>query len=170
MSESSIPELVAELAAKSGVARQHARHQLEAMGSAAEDALIEALGEKQEHMRWEAAKALSRIASDRSATALVGCLDDHDTGIRWLAAEALLRTGAGGVEAILVALTQGPKESGLDTGALCEGAHHVFHGHKDKALRELTAPVVEVLRAAGKAEAVPVTAASALNALRSTRS
>lgn len=170
MSESDIQELINGLAAKDGMARQQARHHLESMGSAAEGTLIDALGNEQELVRWEAAKALTRVATGRSAEALVTRLGDDNTGIRWLAAEALVRTGADGVEVLLVALKQTSDQTEVDPTALREGAHHVFHAQQDKALRELVAPVVEALGTSAANDAMPLAASAALSALRSTRS
>ena len=170
MPDPDIQELIAGLAAKDGVTRQHARHQLEAMGAAAESALVDALGSGQERVRWEAAKALTRVATGQAAEALIPRLGDDNHGIRWLAAEALLRTGAAGAEALLTTLMTRADEQEVDRVALREGAHHVFHDEKDPALRAVLAPVAAALRTTDAEQLVPVAARAALDALRSTRS
>ena len=73
-------------------------------------------------MRWEIAKALSRIGSKKAVHVLVNALEDRDFSVRWIAAEGLITMGPDSLIPLLDALDNKP-----DSVWLREGAHHVLH-------------------------------------------
>ena len=88
-----IQTLVADLTCDDILKCQKARRELVSQGSAAVDALVEALSSKKAWVRWEAAKALGQIGDKAAVKALVAALEDREFDVRWLAAEALIRIG-----------------------------------------------------------------------------
>jgi HEAT repeat protein len=125
-----IGSLVAALASSDRVTRQNAREALVALGHPAVGPLIALLDDRNDHVRWEAAKSLSEIGDPAAAEALVRTLEDREAGVRWLAAEGLIRMRKASlpplwpeVRAILYrALIELP-----DSQWLREGAHDVLH-------------------------------------------
>lgn len=142
--------LVADLASHNDAARVKARHSLVAMGRAAVPILIEALKNKNNLTRWEAAKALGEIGDPGTAPALVEALEDEDFDIRWLAAEGLIKMNINALKPLLQAL-----ENWGDSFLLQEGAHHVFHDLAKGALRKFLAPVLAALEGLEPGEEVP---------------
>jgi HEAT repeat protein len=65
--------------------RQEARLELVQTGEPAVSALIAALQDPSEQMRWEAAKALSEIGDPYAVPALISALGDPSFGMRWTA-------------------------------------------------------------------------------------
>lgn len=108
----------------SGAERQMAREHLREIGHPAVPALIEALKDPEDQVRWEAAKALTQIPDPRAADALVEALKDSFS-IRWLASEALINIGEPAFVPVLRGLLANP-----DAPRLREGAHHVLTGLK----------------------------------------
>ncbi len=154
---SAISALMAVLADNDGSARERARRSLVAIGKPAVTPLLEALRDRHEHVRWEAAKALSQINDSAAAPALVSALEDKSFGVRWLAAEGLIAMGRHGLLPLLQALMEGP-----DSAWLREGAHHVLrtlagdenlHAQLKPLLAALedVEPAVEIPRAAHEA-------------------
>ncbi|MDQ4076364.1 MAG: HEAT repeat domain-containing protein, partial [Chloroflexota bacterium] len=66
---------------------------LQEIGPPAVPTLIDALSDRDEQVRWHAAKALNTIGDERAVPALVQALEDPNYGVRWLAAEELARIG-----------------------------------------------------------------------------
>lgn len=120
------------------------------MGKAAVPFLTEALKNKNDLMRWEAAKALGEIGDPGAAPALVKALEDEDFDVRWLAAEGLIKMNINGLKPLLQAL-----EYRGDSVFLREGAHHVFHDLSKGALRKYLVPVLAALEALEPGEEVP---------------
>jgi HEAT repeat protein len=116
-----ISDLVNKLGSNDGFVREHARLSLIDLGKEAVPALIQALASRQQQVRWEAAKALAKIADPKSISSLIKALQDEVFDVRWLAAEALIAIGPDSVKPLLVVLIDEPKELFLR-----EGAHHVI--------------------------------------------
>jgi hypothetical protein len=160
-----IQALIAVLSSSDGIARQKARIALVEIGEPAVEALIKALTVRDGHSHWEAAKALSQIASPKSVQALVQALEDPQFSIRWLAAEGLIAVGSAGLATLLQALVARP-----DSVWLREGTHHILHDLIDRGVlsQPLSAQIAPVLAALNGMEpvvAAPVAAKKALSAL-----
>lgn len=152
-----IGSLIAALASKDVQTRQHARERLVAAGRPAPVPLLEALKDRREMVRWEAAKALQEIADPSAAAAMVTTLEDEDAGVRWLAAEGLIALGRAGVAPLLRALV---KRS--DSEWLREGAHHVLHTLIRKKWATPLAPVLVALEGMMPHLEAPLAAQNAL--------
>ncbi len=120
----SITELVKVFKKGNGRERQAAREQLCEMGESAVPALIEALRDPEDQVRWEAAKSLTQIPDPRAAEPLVDALKDSFS-IRWLAGEALISIGEPAFVPLVRGLLANP-----DAPRLRESAHHVLTGLK----------------------------------------
>jgi HEAT repeat protein len=120
------------LGSNDGFVREHARLNLIDLGKEAVPSLIQALASKQQQIRWEAAKALAKIADPKSISSLIKALQDEVFDVRWLAAEALIAIGSDSVKPLLVVLIDEPKELFLR-----EGAHHVIKYIIDQNAKEL---------------------------------
>jgi len=155
-----IPTLLEGLRSASPVQRENARQRLVAIGNAAVPSLIRHLGDRASHVRWEAAKALGKIADPISATALVNALEDKDSDVRWLAAVGLIALGRRGLPPLLAALIQRP-----DSEWLREGAHHVCYDLTMTRDAGLVRPVLEALAAPEPELTLPEAAYRALAAL-----
>jgi len=164
MTDSSKPDvgqLLAGLASNDAVERQRARNTLVEVGSSAVSGLLAALGDKQQHVRWEAAKTLAKIADPAASETLVQALGDEDSDVRWVAGEALIALKRDAVKPVLNALTKSQDSEGL-----YKSAHHVLHDlsqHSD--LGPLLAPVLKALDQSQPEIAVPVAAQRALENL-----
>jgi HEAT repeat protein len=137
---SRLEALLAGLHSRDGIVRQKAREALTAMGRPAVHPLIPLLGDPEEDVRWEAAKALSDIGDAGAASALVIALEDGNSGVRWLAAVGLIAVGRDSLVPMLEALRERP-----DSAWLRDGAHHVLHALAKTELEGLLAPIVAVL-------------------------
>ena len=156
--------LIAALGGDDGTVRRGAREALVAIGKPAVRSLIEALQDANEHLRWEAAKALSEIRGKSAAAALVVALEDESFGIRWLAAEGLVALGRHTLPLLLPALV---KRAGSIW--LREGALHVLHLLAHQGLGDETRPVVAALEGPDPTVAVPLAAGDAIEKLRRAR-
>src|ERR1700722_5300946 len=116
---SKIAPLMAALRSKNAADRERARGQLIVLGHAAVIPLLHSLSDDDEHVRWEAAKALEGIADPAAADALAESLNDESAGVRWIAGEALITIGWEGVRQVLLNLLRKS-----DSTALCTSAHH----------------------------------------------
>ena len=116
-----ISDLVNKLGNSDGFVREQARLALIDIGEEAVPSLVKALASNRQQVRWEAAKALVKIADPRSIAPLIKALQDEVFDIRWLAAEALIAIGTDSIKPLLTALANEPKELFLR-----EGAHHVI--------------------------------------------
>jgi HEAT repeat protein len=156
----SLDSLLATLGSYDGVARQHARRALVAIGGPAVASLIEALADPNDDVRWEAAKALGQIGDPVAAEALVRALEDKSSGVRWLAAKGLIALGREGLVPLLRAL-----EQRSDAEWLREGAHHVLHDLARGDLEGVLSPVLAALEGIEPTMEVPWAARAALDAL-----
>jgi hypothetical protein len=135
-----IPSLIAALSNGDGLMRQRARWALIDIGEPAVPFLIQALADKRERVRWQAAKALSKIGRPAAGPALVRALEDKYFGVRWLAAEGLIALRRQGLVPLLEALVDHS-----DSAWLREGAHHVLRTLAEEGLRAEVSPVVAAL-------------------------
>ncbi len=156
-----IHALIAALSDKNGLARQRARWALVDMGEPAVAPLIQALADRRERVRWQAAKALSKICSPAAGPALVRALEDKSFGVRWLAAEGLIALRHEGLFPLLQALVDHS-----DSGWLREGAHHVLHTLAEEGLHAEVAPILAALEDIEPAVECPGAAEIVLNRLR----
>ncbi|WP_448590493.1 HEAT repeat domain-containing protein [Thermoflexus hugenholtzii] len=137
------------------------REALIALGAPALEALVAALEEKEDSLRWEAVKTLRDMGDPRAAPAFIRLLlEDPNPGIRWLAAEGLLRLDVDGLRAVLQALVHHS-----DSPWLREGTRHVLkalaaRGHATELL-----PVLEAMDGLEPALTVPPAAQRALDSL-----
>jgi HEAT repeat protein len=157
-----IAALIAALANKNAEVRRHARNGLIAMGRPAVDLLVELLGDRRPHVRWEAAKALGAIGDPKAGEALVAALDeDDDFDVRWLAGQALAALGREGLRPLLLALADRPHSP-----ALQEGAYHVCHRLSQRQAYRLVKPVLAALRALEPELLIPTAVRAAINELK----
>lgn len=160
-----IEELIVTLRSKDGATRERARKSLVALGKPTVSSLIGLLSDKNEHMRWEACKALGSIRDPTTAGPLVDALRDRSVEIQWLAAEGLIALGRKSVIPLLKAL-----EAHFDSLFLREGAHHVLHAlQREQLLDAKTLAVLETLRCLGPRVAVALAAHEALVSLPKVR-
>jgi HEAT repeat protein len=155
-----IASLVAALGSEDPVARENARIALVATGRGAVPLLIDALGHRQERVRWEAARALSKISDPEAAPALVRALEDETPGIRWLAAEALTSLSREGLIPLFQALIRRS-----DSVRLRQGAHHICRALASGPYAQQLAAVREALESPAPIVALPVAAFNALKEL-----
>ena len=149
------------LGSKNAATREKARETLIALGHVAVIPLLHKLDESEEHVRWEAAKALQGIADPASADALAEALGDESAGVRWTAGEALIAIGWEGAKHVLLTLLRKS-----DSTALCTAAHHVLSHFAKHKSGEFLKPVLERLEGAEPAVSVPLAALTALGNLR----
>jgi HEAT repeat protein len=159
-----IESLITALDDSNGVRRQKACFDLIAIGEPAVLLLAEALTSPCRQVRWEAAKALSSIASPSAAPALAAAMQDEGPGVRWLVAEALIALGREGIKAVLERLIE--KGGSL---RVQEIAHHVLHGVTDAESQRIVAPVLAALEGPAPEVQGPVAAYTALPAVQAMR-
>ena len=125
-----------QLSSRDGLKRMRARARLVELDGPAVEPLVQALRDRHEQVRWEAAKALGALADPRAARRLVVALEDEDFDVRWVVAEALVAIRKPALQPLLEALI---KRS--HSALLREGAHHTLKGlHTQK-----NAPVIDRL-------------------------
>ena len=157
-SQKNTDQLVADLGSKDAVERRDARAALVQIRSAAVPSLLYALDAPQQHVRWEAAKALAEIADPSAAERLVVALGDKDSDVRWVAGEALIALGGDCVRPLLTTLTKSDLPDGV-----YQGAHHVLHDLVKRGdLASLLEPVLKAFDQPEPEIAVPLAAAEAL--------
>ena len=152
-----IEELIADLGSRNGFERLNARRTLIALGQPAVQPLIEALSSDEEVVRWEAAKAFTRLHAPEAAPALVNSLEDRDGDVRWLSAESLVALGPDSLPPVLEALVKQP-----DSIYLREGAYHVLRELNHGDLAPITQPVLNALQHYEPELVVPLSAEQAL--------
>ena len=155
-----IDSLVAALASHDRVTRQTARATLVGLGHPAVAPTIPLLNDRNDHVRWEAAKTLAEIGDPAAAEALVKTLEDRDAGIRWLAATGLIHMRRAGLQPLLHALIEQ-----ADSPWLREGAHHILHDLTKMGLAEGMEQVLAALEGIEPAATVPAAARRALDTL-----
>jgi HEAT repeat protein len=156
-----IDSLIDELNCDQMMKCQEARLKLVAMGSLAVPALVRALSNRKQWVRWEAAKALSQIGDPASLQALVKALDDKEFDIRWIAAEGLVGMGRDALVPLLKALINNP-----DSLWLRDSVHHVLTDMYLDELEEVLKPVITALEGLQPSVTVPVAAEITLDKLR----
>jgi hypothetical protein len=158
---SAIRFLIADLKSKDGMVRQRARQSLVAIGKPAVISLVKLLRDRNDQVRWEAAKALGKIGDRRAAPALIAALEDEEFDVRWLSAEGLIALGGEGLAPLLKALVESPQSVWLR-----EGAHHVLHDLAKVGLRKRVAFLLQALEGVEPETEVPSAARELLNTLR----
>jgi HEAT repeat protein len=156
-----LESLISAFQSKSAPEREQAREKLIALGHAAVIPLLHSLNDANEHVRWEAAKALAGIADPAAAEALAEALNDESAGVRWTAGEALIVIGWEGAKQVLVSLLRKS-----DSTSLCTAAHHVLSHFARQQSGEFLKPVLERLQGVEPAVSVPLAALTALGHLR----
>jgi HEAT repeat protein len=150
---------------KEGFERQRARRRLTRMGKRAVPALIECLHDRNDNVRWEAARTLKDLPEPSAAEALVNTLTDPVPGVRWLSAEALIELE----DAALVPLLQGLLKH-FHSVFFRESAHHVLHSlEREGLLNESLIHVLDTLRNIEPQEIIPLAAYKALASLSGER-
>jgi HEAT repeat protein len=162
--DETIASLVDALAKTDGVERQAAREQLEGIGRPAVPFLVRALQSPSEHARWEAAKALGKIADASAAPALVRTLEDEKAAVRWLAATALISLGRDALVPLLRGL-----EGNSDSIWFRDGAHHVLRSLFRDGVADEAIPVLEALENLEPCIEAPIAAYHVLEDLRGNR-
>ena len=97
---------------KDAILHLTARMALEGMGAQSVDALIQALKDKNEFLRWQAALALSNLGDDRAVEPIIEALGDKAEIVRRTAAAALGKMGDQRAVKPLQKLLAGEKPSG----------------------------------------------------------
>jgi HEAT repeat protein len=156
-----IVSLIADLTSDDGVVRVKARRELVSSGDEAVKPLIKALADRNQWVRWEAAKALGQIGSPAATHALVEALEDRMFDVRWLAAQGLVNIGHEAVIPVLSALIER-----ADSTWTREGAHHVLHDLAQGELKAVLRPVLAALEDVDSSVEVPLVAQAALNVLK----
>jgi thioredoxin-like negative regulator of GroEL len=155
-----IQHLVELLDQDYGVERRKARRQLVELGVEATPFLIEALQDKTEYVRWEAAKALGEIGDPEAAQPLIDALEDQSLAVRWVASESLIHIGRLSMNPLLKTLTKR-----FDSAWTREGAHHVLQTFaKEKILRSEEFRVLQALEDLFPRARLPWIAEAALEA------
>jgi hypothetical protein len=161
--DETIASLVDVLASTEGVQRHAAREKLEKISKPAVPFLVKALQSPSEHARWEAAKALGRIADASAAQALVRTLEDDKAAVRWLAATALINLGRDALVPLLRGL-----EGHSDSIWFRDGARHVLHSLIRDGMADEAVPVLEALENLEPCIEAPIAAYHVLEDLRGT--
>ena len=161
-----ISALITDLTRGRGPTRRRARESLVFIGKPAVASLTAVLTNPNEHVRWEAIKALEGIGGSEAARVLVEAVEnDQDSSIRWLAAEALIGLGRAGLVPLLQALV---RHSG--SVWLREGAHYVMRrlNIKYPDLGSQLTPVLAALESRESVAQVSPAAQAILDALTET--
>lgn len=154
-----VAELLRTMDGKDGVAREKARAQLVAMGSAAIPHLVQAAQGGRFQLRLEATRALAKLGDQNTAEALARQFDDCGE-IGWAAAEGLKNMGSIGARAVLQQLMMHPGSHGVRIAA-----HHALREAHDSRVLAAVAPVVAALADSAPASEAPVAAFAALQQL-----
>jgi HEAT repeat protein len=162
--QKSVEALVDALRSKNVAERAKTRQKLVALGHVAVLPLLRRLGDPDEHVRWEAAKALAEIADPAAADALAEAMNDESAGVRWTAGEALIAIGWEGAKQVLVTLLRKS-----DSTSLCTAAHHVLSHFARHKSGEFLKPVLDRLEGVEPAVSVPLAALTALGQLRESK-
>lgn len=157
-----IKELLLELRGDDPARREQARNDLVRYRSRETvAALVVALTDPSDQVRWEAAKVLSAIADPVTAPALLCALDDENGDVRWVAGEGLIAMGRTGLLTVLQALTKNARSVDF-----CNSAHHVLSQFASQNNAAALAPVLAALEESEPALAAPPAAYDALMKLK----
>jgi HEAT repeat protein len=159
-----IAELIAILGSDDNLANEDARTALIKIGKPAVPSLIKLLRDKNDHVRWEAAKALTSMGDPSSAPALTRALEDKVFDVRWIAAEGLIGMGVQGLIPTLEALVTEKERDWI-----WEGAHHIIHDLAKGRLESILRPVLEAYDSQEPHMTVPLAVRKALQELRPMR-
>lgn len=159
--DKTITSLIDALGSRDGVERHAAREQLQEIGKPAVPFLVTALHSPSPHARWEAAKALGKIADASAAPALVEALEDEKAAVRWLAATALANLGRDAMVPLLRAV-----EGHSDSMWFRDGVHHVLRELINEGVADEAIPVIEALEDIEPCIEAPIAAYHALEGLR----
>jgi HEAT repeat protein len=160
ITESTIKKWITELGSRDGMVRQQARGSLVAVRKPAIVHLAKLTRDRNEQVRWEAAKALGEIADPKTAAPLTCALEDEEFDVRWLAAEGLITLKNKGLPPLLKALIKRPQSVWLR-----EGAHHILHDLSRTNLRKQVKALLEALEGVEPEIEVPTAAQKLLNSL-----
>lgn len=152
-----VDDLVKQLSSPDMVLRIRAREALVDVGAAAVPSICQLSETDNDHVRWECAKALAKIADPVSIDTLVGMLEDSEEGIRWDAAIGLINIGRRAVAPLLRAIIHRSKDY-----TILVGSRHVIHQFSKAPWGESLQPVYEALNSFCARESAPVEAARAL--------
>ncbi len=138
--------------------RGRARATLVSMGRVVVPRLIQILGDRSGHMRWESARALVSIRDPSAAPALMEALEDEMLEVRWIAEDGLIDLGKDGLVSLLHGLIT---HSG--SNRFREAAHRILTAMAHGDCAEVAKPILEALEGPASTMAIPVAAFTALN-------
>ncbi|MCB2222234.1 MAG: HEAT repeat domain-containing protein [Bacteroidetes bacterium] len=108
-----VPDLMNDKTMK----RKNARHFLEEKGERVLEDIYLLLKSGNHQLRWEAAKALEDIASEKSIPVLIKLMNDKESEFRWLAAEGLRKIGRKSIVPLLQLVIEKGQSPRIRTGA-----------------------------------------------------
>ncbi|MCW5850601.1 MAG: HEAT repeat domain-containing protein [Anaerolineae bacterium] len=158
--EATVETWMTRLHSHDAVQRQEAYHALVGLGKLALPALVDAMTDGDDRVRFEAAKALVEIHDPKAVPALIGALEDERSPIRWVAAEGLTRLGSASRGPLLHALIEHS-----DSVLLREGAHHILRCWSRLGWGDEVGPVLAALEDLEPAVEAPVAAYGVLRRL-----
>ncbi|MCH5373341.1 MAG: HEAT repeat domain-containing protein, partial [Planctomycetes bacterium] len=141
-----------------------ARRKICTMGREVVPTMIDCLGSKDHHLRWEATKCLAHLPDPAAAPALVKELVDPASDVRWVSGQALIALGDDALVPVLRSLVE---RRTTNTYELYQGACHVLRELAARGHAELLTPVIEACRQLQPQIAVAIEAEKALQKLRS---
>ena len=156
-----IKPLIRLLRSRDPIQRAQARRSLVEMGKAATPDLTRLLTDRDEHVRWEAAKALVQIADPAAIPALIEALNDESADVRWLAAKAMIALRRDALQPLLTALIERSKSIHF-----CRSAHHVLCSLARRRHDSILSSVIESLESGETGVTVPPAAEAVLAKLR----
>jgi len=160
---SNLESLINLLASENGATRMKARKSLVALGKPAVPSLTRTLqNSKEDHIRWESAKALGTIGDMRAIPSLVKALEDSNSDVTWLAAEALRKYKKIAWPQLLRALVKSKPDSVL----LRQGAHHVLRNQKENGFNDLLSILRIALESSTASESTPFAASNILKRMK----
>jgi HEAT repeat protein len=159
--QETLESLIEDLGNKDELVRVKARLQLVSYKSRSVASLINLLTDKNDWVRWEAAKALGQIGNPSSIQALLEALADKSFEVRWLAAEGLIKIGRKAIVPSLMALV-----NSSDSYWLREGVHHVLHDMNKRKTQKVLQQVLVALEGLQPALEAPLVAKIAVGYLK----
>lgn len=155
--EETINALINSFDSGDGRIRVRARQFIVAIGEKAVPYLTKALSNKDEHIRWETAKALGQIGDPEATQALIKALDDSVFDVRWLAAEGLAAIGKPAIIPLLNRLIDEPESPWVR-----DGVHYVLRNIDGKVLGVKLQPVLDALEDLDASIEAPIAAKKAI--------
>ncbi len=114
---------IKDIASNEAARKMHAREKIVEIGEEVLDDIRKLISVKNKVIRWEIAKILQQIKSEKSIPDLIQLLEDDESDIRWIAAKGLIHIGR---KTILPLLEEIINDS--DSEFLRSGAHHTLMG------------------------------------------